>query len=157
MLRKYSNYPSDDNFQSEYRKRKIRRIVTFVIALLLVAITVFAAFTFRDQLFSAYSRIGVEFRTSLEKVTDQRDENQSIFKTIKDILTGSKTASPSADTAAPDASPDGFLYTVELTNGGRIEGKTVKIDKEIITVTDDKGVEMKVSRGEVSRITKIRL
>jgi hypothetical protein len=157
MLRKYSNYPSDDNFQPEYRKRKFRRIITFVIALLLVAMTVFAAFTFRTPLLSAYSRIRLEFQESLKKFTDQRDENQSIFQTIKDILTGSKTASPSADTAAPDASPGGFLYTVELTNGGRIEGRAVKIDKEIITVTDDKGVEIKVSRGEVSRITKIRL
>ena len=68
-----------------------------------------------------------------------------------------KTSPTSPEIPEQQNTSEDFLYTIELANGGKIEGRVIEIGENIVTVTDEKGVQIRVSKNGVSRITKIRL
>lgn len=154
MLRKFNNYPTGDNSQPQSKWRKIRRGIVMAIAVLLLTITGYAFFTFRAPLLSTYTRISQELQADLFMFLERKGQTHSFFQAVKEFMPGAGTSPAPADTSTPEKSTEEFLYTVELTSGGRIEGRTLKIDKESITVTDEKGVEVNVARSRVSRVSK---
>lgn len=124
------------------------------IAVLLLTITGYALFTFRAPLLSIYTRISQELQADLFRFLERKGQTHSFFQAVKEFIPGAGTSPAPADTSALEKSTEEFFYTVELTNGGRIEGRTLKIDRESITVTDERGVEVKVARSRVSRMSK---
>jgi len=154
MLRKFNNYPTGDNSQPHSTWRKIRRGIVMVTVVLLLMIASYALFTFRAPLLSAYTRISQELQIDLLRFLERKGETHSFFQAAKEFISGAGTSPAPADTSVPEKSTEEFLYTVELTNGGRVEGRTLKTDKESITVTDERGVEVNVARSRVSRVSK---
>lgn len=122
-----------------------------------IAAAGFAVYTFRSPLGATYSRVSTELRPVLQKFSDSNDENLTFFQRLKGLLQDSATSTKSTVVSPPANPTESFLYTVELKNGGKIEGRAVEIKKDIVLVTDDKGVQIEVSRDGVSRIKKIRL
>jgi hypothetical protein len=153
MLRKFNNYPAGDEPLPHSRWRKFRRVITAIV-ILLMTITGYAIFTFHDPLILEYTRISQNLREELLSFLERKGKSHPFFQAVKDIIPGPGTSSTSADTSAAEKSVEEFLYTVELMDGGRIEGRTLKIGKETITVTEDSGVEVKVAKTGVSRISK---
>jgi hypothetical protein len=71
-----------------------------------------------------------------------------------ELRTGEKSSRqniPETDTSAE------YLYTVELADGGRVEGRLITVGEETVTVTDNMGVAVEIARNRIARITRIRL
>lgn len=123
-----------------------------------------ALFSGRDALQRVYGHVSTGVQAALERHFPEGQDSRDLLRRLKDMWPGGKPspASPSVGVEDRDANvdqetPGGFLYTLELLDGGKIEGKTIEIGREVITVTDDQGVVIRVNRDRVIRITKIPL
>ena len=154
MLRKFNNYPPDDDSLPCSKWRKTRQGIVTAIVVLSLTIAGYFLFTFHPLLRSTYSRIYQNLQVNLLNFLERKGEDHAIFQKVKEIIPASGNSPAPADNSFPDKSAEEFHYTVELTNGGRIEGRTLKIGERTITVTDDSGVEVQVAKGRVSRISK---
>jgi hypothetical protein len=164
MLRKYSNHPPEEDGTGESRRKKWRGFLFLALALAILLFSGFALFSGRDALQRAYNHISTGVQAGLERHFPGRQDGRDILQRLKDMWPGGKppAASPPVRLEGRDANvdqgtPARFLYTLELLDGGKIEGKSIEIGKEVITVTDDQGVVVQVNRDKVIRITKIRL
>ena len=134
------------------------------LALAILLFSGFALYICQDALQRTYNQISTGVQASLERHFPGRPDGRDLFQKLKEMWPGEKhpPASPPVILEGRDASvhqgtSDVFLYTLELLDGGKIEGKTIEIGKEVITVTDDQGVVVQVNRDRVIRVTKIRL
>ncbi len=157
MIRKYSNHPPEDDALPENKRHIVRGFATAISIFLVLGLIGTAVFIFRGSLEQVYSRIAAAVRPGLAGHATLKESSQSLFQVLSDIWPGPKD--PSAPLSLPQQQDtvNDFLYTVELTNGGKIEGKSIEVGKAIVTVTDEKGVQIRVARGNVRRISKIRL
>jgi hypothetical protein len=164
MLRKYSNHPPAGDDAAESKRRKRRGALFLTLALAVLFGTGFALFSCRDALQRAYSHISTGVQAGLERHFPGRPDGRDLLQKLKELWPGEKHPATSPpvilegrDASAFQGTSDGFLYTLELLDGGKIEGKTIEIGKEVITVTDDQGVVVRISRNRVNRIIKIPL
>lgn len=156
MLRKFNNRSPEKDAFSESRRGSIRGNAVKTILILAAIIAGIAAYVSRDYLRQVYSRIAMEMHTSFEKYS-QGAADQSFFERIRDIWSDSKIPPASPSSPEPQERPEDFLYTVELLDGGKIEGKAVEVGGETVTMTDEKGLEIRVDKAKVAGIKKIRL
>lgn len=157
MIRKYSNHPPEDNALPKNKRQIIGGFVAVISIFLVIGLIGTALFIFRGSLEQGYSRIAAAVQPGLAGHATLKESSQAFFQMLSDIWPGPKD--PSAPLSLPKQQDGGndFLYTVELTNGGKIEGRAIELGKAIVTVTDEKGVQIRVARGDVRRISKIRL
>jgi hypothetical protein len=164
MLRKYSNHPPEDKNSASGKRKKWRGFLFLALALAILLFSGFALYIGRDALQRTFNQISTDVKAGLERHFPGRPDGRDLLQRLKEMWPGEKhPASSSAvilegrDANVDKGTSDGFLYTLELLDGGKIEGKTIEIGKEVITVTDDQGVVVRISRNRVNRITKIQL
>jgi hypothetical protein len=164
MLRKYSNHPPESNTSAAGKRKKWRGVLFLALALAILLFSGFALYKGQDALQRTFKQISTVVQVGLERHFPEKPDGQNLLQRLKDMWPGGKppASSPPVRLEGRDANvdqrtPGVFLYTLELFDGGKIEGKTIEIGKEVITVTDDQGVVVQVNRDRVIRITKIRL
>ncbi|MDP3478633.1 MAG: hypothetical protein Q8R88_02605 [Desulfoprunum sp.] len=157
MLRKYSNHPPEEGHLPGSKRQKYRVFIVTTSIVIVLVVTGVTLFTTCEPLRQVYHRIATEIHTGLEKDSTGKSANSSFFQLFNRIWPVTKTSPTSPEIPEQQNTSEDFLYTIELANGGKIEGKAIEIEENIITVTDEKGVQIRVSKNGVSRITKIRL
>ena len=157
MLRKYSNHPPKESHLPGSKRQKYRVFIVIASIVIVLVVTGVALFTTCEPLRQVYHRIATEIHTSLEKDSTGKSADSSFFQLFSRIWPGMKTSPTSPEILEQHNTSEDFLYTIELANGGKIEGRVIEIGENIVTVTDEKGVQIRVSKNGVSRITKIRL
>ncbi len=157
MLRKFTNHPREEDALRESKRHTIRGFWGAIIIFLVIGLVGITLFAFRDPLEQAYSHISAGVRTSLARHPTLEEGARSFLQTLNEIWPGSKSSSPSLPLPEQHERVNDFLYTVELTSGGKVEGKIIELGEAVVTVTDEKGMQIRVPRGDVRRISKIRL
>lgn len=153
MLEKFDNHlPPED----ERRPGWIRRWKSAVIlALIVLAILVGAGAVFRDDsVIHTVRNISTATIASLRRHFAHGLSRKAVTDFLHEIRSGemsSRRNIPETNTSAE------YLYTVELADGGRVEGRIITVGEDKVTVTDDMGVAVEIARSRIARITRIRL
>jgi len=157
-LERFDNHNYDHNDLIRRKKRLILRTIMLFAGLTLVIVAATGLYLFRDPIHDTADHVAATVRNGIRTHFPDGVDSDAIVPFLKDIFggQGSPSASPRGTpaTGATDAAA-AFLYTVELTDGGRIEGKTISVDQETVTIADDSGVKVQVGRNRVARITKL--
>jgi hypothetical protein len=155
----YNNHhPAENDLVENGRKRWSRFLLAGIILglLLLVGSGVFIA---RSSLQKTYTRIATTATIAFENYFSKDSGGRSLGQILKNLWADAPKR-PAIPAPAPLQQEDvaaGFLYTIELIDGGKIEGKVIKIGETSISVSDDKGLEIQVSKSRVARISKMPL
>ena len=158
-LERFDNHDNADNDLIQRRKRLRSRIIRLLAGITLAIIAGTGLYSFRDPIHDAALHIAATVRHEVRTHFADGIDSDAILPFFKDIFLGQDrpAASPEGITAAVTANTAAFLYTVELADGGRIEGKDISVDGETVTIADDSGVKVQVDRNRVVRITKMPL
>ena len=158
-LERFDNHDNADNDLIQRRKRLRSRIILLLAGITLAIIAGTGLYSYRDPIHDAAGHIAATVRHGVRTHFADGIDSDAIIAFFKDIFSGQDrpAASPEGITAAATANAAAFLYTVELADGGRIEGKDISVDGETVTIADDSGVKVQVDRNRVVRITKMPL
>ncbi len=132
---------------------------------LALAILVFsgvALYVGREALQRTFQRISTGVQAGIERHFPGMPDGSDLLRRLTEMWPGEKHSAASMpakrkgrDATGQQEMSGNFLYTVELLDGGKVEGKTVEIGKGVITVTDDQGLVLRINRNRVHRISKI--
>ncbi|MBB5346713.1 hypothetical protein JWG42_02605 [Desulfoprunum benzoelyticum] len=158
-LERFDNHTDAANDLVQRKKRLISRILLIFAVAILALITGTGLYSFRHPIHDAAVHVAATVRHGVSTHFADGVDSQAIVPFLKDIFSGQyrSAASPQEITAVGADTAAAFLYTVELTDGGRIEGKNISVDRETVTIADDSGVKIQVDRNRVVRITKMPL
>lgn len=153
MLEKFDNNlpPADDALPERRRRRKSAAVwLLAVLAVLAGAGALFvnesAIRTVREAAAPAASALRRHFAGGFS------------MEAISHLLAEIRTGKAQSRQHAPDPEATAtLLYTVELKDGGRVEGRSISFGKDTVTVTDEMGVSMEVARERIARITTMPL
>lgn len=159
MLRKFNNHPPENNDSAERKPSKgFGFHLTAVLILGIILLVGGGIFFTHEPLQKIYTHISTVANTSFKRFFRHEPTGPSLFQALKNLWPDSK-GSEISQPVPPESNnvPENFLYTLELTDGGKIEGTVIKVGEKIITVTDEKGLEIKINKSRVTRISKIPL
>ena len=158
-LERFDNHDDAGNDLIQRKKRLISRIIKLFAGLALVVVAATGLYAFRDPIHDAAGHVAATVRHGVRTHFADGIDSDAIVPFFKDIFSGQDrpAASPERTTATATDAAAAFLYTVELADGGRIEGKNISVDRETVTIADDSGVKVQVDRNRVVRITKMPL
>jgi hypothetical protein len=114
----------------------------------------FAIYFYRAPLYSASTSL-VEKFLNQEGIADKASAVHSLPEFLQTLVPNQDNSSTARTQIIPDTAQS-YFYTVELKDGGKIEGRTINIEKASITIIDDRGIKIQIPHQHVSRITKIR-
>lgn len=157
--KQYNNHYPEENDRLEKGSKRWSRFLILGIALGLLLVTVSGLFIARGSLQKTLNHIATTARNSFERYFPQDSDGRSLSRMLKNVWSDAlkSPAAPVPASLKQDDVAAGFLYTIELIDGGKIEGKVIKIGETSITVSDDKGLEIHVSKSRVTRISKTPL
>ncbi|KAB2890562.1 MAG: hypothetical protein F9K32_08200 [Desulfobulbaceae bacterium] len=152
MLEKFDNHlPPEGDLRPRWQRRWKSAVLCFF---LVPALLVGVGAAVRHDLFTSATHSLSTAIASMERHFAHGVSREAVVDFLRDLGPGensSRQSIPESDTSAQ------FLYTVELADGGRVEGRVITVDRETITVTDKRGVVIEIARSRVARITRIRL
>lgn len=153
MLEKFDNHlpPEDDRQPGWKRKWKSAVLVTLIVLAILVGA---GAVLLDDSVTRTVHNISTATIASMRRHFAHGVSRDAVSDFFREIRSGEKSSRqniPETDTSAE------YLYTVELTDGGRVEGRIITVGEGKVTVTDDMGVAVEIARNRIARITRIRL
>jgi len=157
-LERFDNRHYDENDPISRKKRLISRIILFLAVITVSIIAGSSLYIFRDPIHQASKGVSTPLQAGIKTHFADGVRMNAIVPFLRDVFTdrNSPAASPQ-DNPKAVGSADTFLYTVELTDGGRIKGKSITVDRETVTISDDSGVKVQVDRNRVVRITRLPL
>ena len=152
MLERFDNHlpPEGDRRSRWQRNWKFALLWFFIVPVLLVGVGAVV----RDDLFTSAAHNLSTAIASMERHFAHGVSREAIGDFLRDLRPGEKSSRQNI--LEPDT-PATFLYTVELADGGRVEGRVITVGKDTIAVTDDRGMVIELARSRVARITRIRL
>ena len=153
MLEKFDNHlpPEDDRQPGWKRKWKSALLATLIVLAILVGV---GAVLLDGSITRTVHNISTATIASMRRHFAHGVSRDAVSDFLREIRSGEKSSRqniPATDTS------DEYFYTVELADGGRVEGKIITVGKETVTVTDDMGVAVEIAGSRITRITRIRL
>lgn len=155
-LERFDNRQYGENDPISRKKRLISRIILFLAVITLSIIAGSGLYIFREPIKKTSTGVSTMLQAGIKTHFADGFNMDAFIPFLQDVFTGRKT--PAA--VPPDslkAVNGTFHYTVEVTGGGRIEGRGIKFDKETVTVSDESGVKVQIDRDRVVRITRTPL
>jgi hypothetical protein len=153
MLEKFDNRQSPEEAPEPAWRRKWQPAVILII-LILSILAGAGAFLLNGSVTRTVKETSSFTVSALRRHFAHGISKEAVKNLFEEIRTGK---SPSLhDNSATDSSAE-FIYTIELKDGGRVEGRTITVGKDKVTVTDDMGVAIEVTRDRIARITRMRM
>ena len=156
---RFDNRHYDQTDQGRGRKRLIARIILILVIVALSIVAGAGLYSFRTPVHDTAAGIATTVREGIRTHFADGFSIGAVVPFLKDLFSGRDSPAPSpGDIGETKTNTSAaFLYTVELTDGGRIEGRQVEVGQDTVTISDDSGVKVQVDRDRVARISKMPL